>query len=150
MVVMEIHVTWDEIFEACRFLYNKIKPEFKVEQIIGIGHGGWIPSVILANKFNCNIFPFNIKFYNNRKRHKLQVISKPSLENFKTPAKTLIVDDICDSGLTLKFMVKNPLIQNGNIKTAVIFKRANSKFEPDYYWKQLYTDKWIVFPWEEL
>ena len=32
------------------------------------------------------------------------------------------------------------------IRTAVLFKKPWSKFEPDFYLKVV--DKWIVFPWD--
>lgn len=144
-----MRISWAEIEQACRYLYEKVSKDFYPSQLVGIGHGGWVPSVILAQKFDCNIFAFNVKSYayEKRERKSLRVVSVPSMENFRNE-KTLIVDDICDSGATLKFMVEHPLLRDVPFKTAVIFKRTGSTYTPDFYWKELMTKEWVEFPWD--
>ncbi len=55
--------------------------------------------------------------------------------------KTLIVDDICDSGKTLRKYKEND--------TFTIFYKKESQITPKYYSKIINQETWIVFPWEE-
>jgi len=55
----------------------------------------------------------------------------------------LIVDDISDSGQTLKHYKKQ------GYTTATIDVRNTTITKPDYYCNWLDTPDWIVYPWEE-
>jgi len=70
----------------------------------------------------------------------------------------LVVDDVADSGKTLK-MVMDLIDEHGlsldgsaavrvEARSVVIYKKPVSIIEPDYVWA--YTDKWINFPWSTL
>jgi hypoxanthine phosphoribosyltransferase len=61
--------------------------------------------------------------------------------------KILIVDDISDSGQTLK-TAKHHLIEKGatETKTATLYTKPVTKTRPDFTEK--ITHHWIVFPWE--
>ena len=59
--------------------------------------------------------------------------------NYNTD-KTLFVDDIADTGKTLKNYEYNV--------TATLFLKRRSVVTPMFYIEV--TDKWIVFPWEKL
>jgi hypoxanthine phosphoribosyltransferase len=53
---------------------------------------------------------------------------------------TMIVDDIADTGITLKEF------EGVNIASATLFYKRRSSVKPTFYVEE--TDKWIVFPWE--
>ena len=84
------------------------------------------------------------------KVHNLDYIFK----NFSTDNKLLIVDDVFDTGLTLKAVlaeIRNNLGtgQQGDIRTAVPWfkpERNQTTIRPDYYLHE--TDDWLVFPHE--
>jgi len=59
----------------------------------------------------------------------------------KITAKTLIADDIADSGETLK-----RLIGKRRIKTATLYFDEKSIFLPSFYCRL--KKGWIIFPWE--
>lgn len=68
--------------------------------------------------------------------------------------RVLIVDDVADSGKTLKMVMdmiaKHGLSPDGETSvhvdahSAVIYEKPRSISKPDYVWKV--TDKWINFP----
>ena len=66
----------------------------------------------------------------------------PFLEKSKSE-KTLIVDDIADTGKTLE-----PFFKKGHT-IATIFYHHQSRFEP-HIWLREKKDEWIVFPWEKI
>ena len=55
----------------------------------------------------------------------------------------MIVDDICDSGKTLKqFKFEE------NIYTATLHWKQSSEYQPNYFWEVAFENEWIVYPWE--
>jgi hypoxanthine phosphoribosyltransferase len=64
--------------------------------------------------------------------------------------RILVVDEVCDSGLTLEETEK-VLIARGakSVATAVLHykpTKSENDFVPDFYVAE--TDKWVVYPWE--
>ena len=72
-------------------------------------------------------------------------------EDFK---KVLLIDDLSDTGLTLNESIKwlknyAPIKNNiEEIKTACLWKKKSSTFEPDFCPIKLDSDPWIVQPTE--
>ena len=77
-----------------------------------------------------------------------------SLANDKDFKKVLLVDDLSDTGLTLNKSIewlknygptKNYIKE---VRTACLWKKKSSKFEPDFCPVKLDSDPWIVQPTE--
>lgn len=65
--------------------------------------------------------------------------------------RILVVDDMADSGNTLDLVCKHlmntyPSIES--IKTAVLWYKARSMFQPDYFVEKLSSNPWIYQPFE--
>jgi len=61
--------------------------------------------------------------------------------------KVLVVDDVADTGESLKVAVEHLDICGAKaIKTATIYYKPQSIFKPDFFIVQ--TEQWVVFPWE--
>jgi len=57
----------------------------------------------------------------------------------------LIVDDVADTGETLR-MVRDFCAEHvAETRTAVLYEKSQSVVKCDYVWKR--TDEWIAFPW---
>ena len=77
-----------------------------------------------------------------------------SLANDKDFSKVLLIDDLSDTGLTLNKSIEwlknyaptKNYIQE--VKTACLWKKKSSKFEPDFCPIKLDSDPWIVQPTE--
>jgi hypoxanthine phosphoribosyltransferase len=65
----------------------------------------------------------------------------------------LIVDDICDSGITLQKIVQQLFTEGfSNVKTCSLIYNFSQHFRIDYYAREidrLQDDRWIIFPWEK-
>ena len=61
----------------------------------------------------------------------------------KQTDKILVVDDLVDSGQTMSVVTK--LFAN-KVKTAVLFRKPTTKFEPDFFVAEV--GEWVVFPYE--
>lgn len=111
----KIYLSWDDITILVEDLCNTIASSgAQIKSITGIERGGLIPAVMISHKLN---IPYVTK------------INK----------YTLVVDDICDTGETLKNTVAGYAATLHYKKTAV--------FTPDFYAKEVGTE-WLVYPWE--
>jgi hypoxanthine phosphoribosyltransferase len=139
--------SWDHFHSLVCELKKQI--EVAPNIIVSIGKGGSIPGVILAEMFECNNLNLGLRSYNGQQRdiiHEYQEIS--NFEGLRD-LNILIVDDIADSGETLKYAVTK-FTGNGceNLKTASVFYKTCSKFKPNYYAEDVEENIWIVQPWE--
>ncbi|MCX8172858.1 MAG: phosphoribosyltransferase [Archaeoglobaceae archaeon] len=141
---------WNDIYFLCKQLAKKIKTNgYRVDVIVAIARGGWIPARILADLLEVK------ELYSVKTEHWGIVatitgeakITQPL--NVKLEGKNvLIVDDVTDTGETIKLVkehIKSLLAKN--IRTAVIDYKKTSKFVPDYYASEMESWKWIVYPW---
>ena len=77
-----------------------------------------------------------------------------SLANSKDFSNVLLIDDLSDTGLTLnksiEWLKSYGPIKNyiKEVKTACLWKKKSSTFEPDFCPVRLDTDPWIVQPTE--
>jgi len=108
-------LTYPQFEFACKTIARNIKT-WNIKNIYGIPRGGLIPAVYLSHLTNL-----------------------PLTQTYGE--HTLVVDDIADSGKTLKHY------QTSGCKTATIFYRKESITKPDIWIYEKEKD-WILFPWE--
>ncbi len=111
----KVYLSWDDINILVEDLCNTIVSSgAQIKSITGIPRGGFIPAVMISHKLH------------------IPYVSR-------TNKDTLVVDDICDTGETLKRAV-------GGF-TATLHYKPTAGFTPDFYSKEVGTE-WIVYPWE--
>ena len=139
--------SWEHFHTLVGEIKKKISPKPNV--IVSIGKGGSIPGVILAEMFECNNLNLGLKSYKGQVRDKIHEYQDLRCYEALQDANVLIVDDIADSGETLKYAV-NKLKGNGceQVKTASVFYKPCSNFKPDYFAEEVSENTWIVQPWE--
>lgn len=74
---------------------------------------------------------------------------EPLMADIATGSNILLIDDIFDSGCTIKKCREALSAHNSTVKVATLYyKEANNQTDitPDYYLRK--TDQWIVFPHE--
>ena len=113
----KIYLSWDDVNDAVDDLCTKIRfDQVNIDSVHGIARGGLIPAVLISHKLD---LPYTDVILPN----------------------TLVVDDICDSGVTLE---KAP-----GVWTAVLhYKPHTSCFQPSM-WSDIHEgDEWLIYPWE--
>ena len=123
MTENKLYYTWQEFDKDIKTLAQSewLKKQ-NIKNIYGIPRGGLIVAVRLS-----------------------YIINKPVILNSHDIGKeTLIVDDICDTGETLKKLFS---LFDFNPPVFTIFYKTNPNFKPDFYFKE--KTNWVVFPWEE-
>lgn len=141
--------TWNQIYSMILNLAERIdRSNFEPEIILGVSRGGWIPARVLSDLLcNPNLANARAEFYSGIAETEGEPTLTQSVSMSVGGRKVLIVDEVVDSGKTLK-LIKDHVIEQGakEVKTAAIYIKPWSTVKPDYYEKE--TTHWIVFPWE--
>ncbi len=111
----KIYLSWEDINILVEDLCQTINSSgAEIKSVAGIERGGLIPAVMISHKLN---IPF---------------VSRINKD-------TLVVDDICDTGETLKNSI--------GMYTATLHYKPTAICAPDFYAKETGTE-WLVYPWE--
>ena len=151
------YVSWDTIEHQVRKVVTSIKnDDFEPDLIVGIVRGGAIPAVWISNITGVPSEMAKVSFRDDAVQHpvlSVTLLKKISQPNFKT----LIVDDINDSGETLIWIQSKireyDLEAERQVKYACLMDNTPSMFtDLDYSGTKINKDidpEWIVFPWEK-
>jgi len=122
----KIYLSWSGVEEYIYAIEKWVLLNKNLKYVSGPARGGLIPAVLLSHKLG-------IEF--------LSVEDAMMLKE-DIRAKTLLIDDICDSGQTFVDF------HYCGFTTASLLWRTNSKYIPEYYAESINSNAWIVFPWE--
>lgn len=118
-----VRATWEEVGAYLNAVAQRVDPH-DFSGVYGVPRGGSVLGAWLSHKLY------------------LPLLSKPE-------PGCIIIDDICDSGRTLRDLLNSPEIGSpNNCYITVMFYRPQGYGPADYYFKEK-GDKWIVFPWEQ-
>ena len=141
------YYSYDEFESDCKVLVNELK-QYPIDTIVAIARGGLTFGHFLSSLLdNRNIVSINAVSYEGTKR--LETIKISNLPNLLDSNNILIVDDIVDSGRTMKLVKDNifQLYPHLNIKTISLFYKKSAIIIPDFKRKE--ATKWIEFFWEK-
>lgn len=113
----KVYISFDDIKNLVDVIAKKVLEELpNIDSITGIERGGLIPAVMLSHKLNL-----------------------PYVKAIRP--NTLVVDDICDSGVTIRDTV--------GVYTATLYTKESAVVQPTIYGTKLLNEaQWLVFPWE--
>ena len=135
----------EEFRNDCNKLANEAK-EFDPEVIVAIARGGLSLAHYLGELLDIReVYSINSIGYDaDIKLETVKVYNTPLIKQGK---RVLVVDDIADSGETLVEVIKNLKEKNPtcSFKTATIFYKKNSIFQPDFKLKE--AKEWIEYFW---
>jgi hypothetical protein len=141
--------TWNQIYDMLLNLAEKIrKSGFRPEIIVGVSRGGWPPARVLSDLLgNPNLANVKAEFYLGVAETKREPVLTQPVSIDVTGKKVLVVDEIADTGKSLKLVKEHILEQEAaEAKIATVYYKPWSIVTPDYYERE--TTCWVVFPWE--
>ena len=152
-------VGWEEYKKIVEKLAIQIVKEYNPTVMIGIMRGAAPIIDILSRILKLPIAYIVIQSYSGKgiedKQGQLMFAREiSSLANRKDFSKILLIDDLSDTGLTLNKSIEwlknyGPTKDHiQEVKTACLWKKKSSKFEPDFCPVRLDSDPWIVQPTE--
>ena len=147
---MEFDVpTWSQIYNMLMDESRKIWAEnFHPDVVVGVVRGGLIPARILVDLLEAPQFlTMQIEHYMGIGTARGVPTLKQPISAPVTGRKVLVVDDIADTGKSLRLAIEH-LKQQGakQTKTATLYYKPCSLLVPDFFERQ--TRSWVVFPWE--
>lgn len=147
----KIYIDYNQFGIKLHKLYKKIRWGGVPTCIIGIANGGLNISRPLANWLECRHITVSIHFYDQDK-----LAGKPYYADIppipRDSVNLLLVDDILDSGTTIKYFIdRTGLVQGENFRIATLHWYPNGKYglKPDYFVDKKPSNSWIIYPWEE-
>jgi|TARA_B100000959_G_scaffold30952_1_gene29512 hypothetical protein len=162
----KLYVGWDDYTKVVEKLCIQIdKSGYSPTVILGIMRGAGLAIDLMSRVFKLKTAYITVSSYHGEKtedqqgditfsRHISTIAEKNDFE------KCLLVDDLSDTGLTMNKTIEwlksyDPI--KGyikEIKTACLWKKKKSTFEPDFCAVRLNSNPWISqcfeSPWEEL
>ena len=152
-------ITFDEYTKIVEKLAIEIHNNYKPTVLVGIMRGAAPILDILSRVLKLPIAYIVIQSYSGDgmedKQGQLMFAREiSSLAENKDFDKVLLVDDLSDTGLTLnksiEWLKKYEPTKNyiNEVKTACLWKKKSSIFEPDFCPVKLDSDPWIVQPTE--
>ena len=152
-------INFDEYTKIVEKLAIEIHNNYKPTVLVGIMRGAAPILDILSRILKLPIAYIVIQSYSGKKMEDQQgelmfareISSLAKNEDFE---RVLLVDDLSDTGLTLnksiEWLKKYEPTKNfiKEVKTACLWKKKSSSFEPDYCPVKLESDPWIVQPTE--
>lgn len=140
------YYSYDEFRTDTLQLLEKL-PKNEFDTIIGVARGGLTLAHMLSEAMDIrNVQSISTQLYDDtQKRECITITDTCSLQTSKN---ILLVDDIADSGETLKALYNHLTLTYPDLhfKTATLFYKSSSVYEPDFWVKE--ADTWIEFFWE--
>ena len=149
MAVELERLSWEQFGVASRRLAQAVADDgFQPDLILSIARGGLLPAGALSYALNVkNLHVMNVEFYTGvEERLPVPVVLPPMPSTVDLSGMTvLIVDDVADTGATIKLVQDFCAAHAADTRSAVIYEKPHSTVKCDYVWRR--TDKWINFPW---
>jgi uncharacterized protein len=150
-----LYVSYDEYHNLTEKLAIKVHQSgWQFDTILCLARGGMRPGDILSRIFSKPLAIMSTSSYRadaGTVQGKLDIARYITTPQAEIAGKVLLVDDLADSGHTLKAVVD--LLQSQytpitELRTAVIWTKGVSVFQPDYSVEFLPTNPWIHQPFE--
>ncbi len=142
-------LTWSGYGEAAIELAQQVVDDgYEPDLILCVARGGLALGMSLAYALDVkNLSAVNVEFYTGvDTRLEVPIMLPPTPDVVDLAGqKVLVVDDVADTGLTLRHVYEYCDQHVAESRTAVLFDKPRSVVRPHYAWRS--TDRWIDFPW---
>lgn len=142
-------LTWEGFGDASRELAQQIVDSgYTPDIVVAVARGGMVPGGALTYALGVKLTDaINVEFYTDVSQTLPDpILLAPMLDTESIKGKqVLVVDDVADSGRTLKLVVELLESFGAEVRSVVLYEKPTTIIHPEYVWKQ--TDKWIMFPW---
>lgn len=137
-------VSWEELHRDARALAWKLSDKSHWLGVVGITRGGLVPACVVARELDLrHVENLCIASYDHKNQGEPNIISAPDLGE-DGGRGWLIVDDLADTGSTLK--VARKLYPNAHF--ACVYAKPAGVQQVDAYITEVSQDTWIHFPWD--
>ena len=143
-------MTWEIFGEASRALAQLVADDYEPDMILSIARGGLLIGGALGYALSVkNVYTMNVEFYTGVDERREVPLILPPVPDFQLvkQAKVLVVDDVADTGGTLKVVKEFCAGKVAEVRCACLYEKPHSVVKCEYVWR--HTDRWINFPWSD-
>ncbi len=143
-------LSWDRAYSLAKKVATSIINDGYVpDHIIGIARGGWVPSMMLSDLLGVkDLLSIRIEHWSATGAKDDKAVLKYPLQGDISGEKVLLVDDLTDTGDSMLVALEHLKSRRpGEIKTAVLIHKTQSKYKPNYYALEKDKWSWIILPW---
>jgi hypoxanthine phosphoribosyltransferase len=152
----DLYVNWEDYHRHIERLAVQIYDSgWSFNQIVCLAKGGLRVGDILARIYDCPLAVLATSSYggpNNQVRGSITFGQDLTMTTANLGSRVLVVDDLVDSGVTLKktlpWLDRKYGFYIEEMRTAVLWYKSCSVIQPDYYVEYLADDPWIHQPFE--
>ncbi|NET41096.1 phosphoribosyltransferase [Okeania sp. SIO2B3] len=152
----DIYISWPEYHQTIEYLAAKIyQSQWEFNQIVCLARGGVRVGDILCRIFRkplAILATFSYGGIKGQERGNIKVGKNLTMTTDTLGSHVLLVDDLVDSGISIQksivWLQDNYSQEIQELKTAVLWYKACSIFEPNYYVDYLTDNPWIHQPFE--
>ncbi|EDM71869.1 xanthine-guanine phosphoribosyltransferase [Roseobacter sp. AzwK-3b] len=143
------HVSWDQLHRDARALAWRLQDVAPAggewRAVIAITRGGMAPAMIVARELDIRtVDTISVKSYNHQTQSEAQVIKSPDMDLVGDGEGVLIVDDLVDTGRTLKVVRE----RMPKAHVATVYAKPMGRDMVDTFVTEVSQDTWIFFPWD--
>ena len=140
---------WNLFYKLARQVADKINSSgYKPDIIVGLARGGWVLARVLCDFVGVkDLVSLKVEHWGVTATPDGTAQLKQTLNVDVTGKKVLVVDDIADSGESMRVTVDYIKSLNPTeVRTATLQHLETSKFRADYVGEEL-PWVWVIFPW---
>ena len=135
--------SFDDVVAGCEVLASQVRGAGLVPAVVlAVPNGGLVPARLVAELL---AEPGTCVAGTRQGRRRLPVTTALPGEVRGT---VLVVDDICDSGDTLRQLDGELRAAGVSFATATVHLRDSATYTPDFSAVLVEGDAWVVYPWE--
>lgn len=145
-------VEWNEIEKWCKIIVKKVKADRYVpDVIIGLARGGLVPARLLSDYMHIkDLYAVKTEHWGITATPDREARLAQPLQVDISGKKVLVVDDITDTGKSLKLALKHIAeYEPSEIRSATLLHITHSSYVPNYYAEHVPAEEWtwFIFPW---
>ncbi len=143
------HISWDQIHRDSRALAWRLDGKGPIDgswkAIVAITRGGMAPAMIIARELDVRtVDTISVKSYSHQDQSEAKVLKAPDADIIGDGTGILIIDDLVDSGKTLKLV--RDLYPKAHYAT--VYAKPEGRAMVETFITEVSQDTWIFFPWD--
>ena len=139
------HISWDQMHRDSRALAWRLDVQRSWKGVLAVTRGGMIPAMIVSRELDIRtVDTISIKSYDHQKQTEAVILKKPDPRLVGDGNDILIIDDLVDTGKTLKIVKE--IYPKAHFAT--VYAKPKGKEMVDTYITEVSQDTWIFFPWD--
>ena len=142
-----LSISWDRLHADCRLLSLQLRDVGPFKALIAVTRGGLVPAAIVARELSIRrIETIGVASYQGQAAQAAVIMLKDMASEFRDGdgAEILIVDDLVDSGRTMRHL--RGLLPRAHF--ACVYTKPAGRPLIDTAVADVSQDTWIHFPWD--